>query len=625
MTPTKRAPTSSGPGSCLPKSARLSSSAPRRTSSHWCSLVPLLFLLGFLFPNQSLYAQRPCPTGPISFIFIDNHSIFDTSDPGLDSRFRWAYRAANALHVKTRRSVIERELLFGPGDCYDVYLLEETERLLRGYDFLGQVDVFGIAQPDGSYHVVVDSRDQWSTQVDLRVGFQDGLTMEGFRLREINLLGTGQELGMFYVDHDVTRDYGFAYGTRQFAGTRWDLRSAVGRTRAGTFFTESVSYPFVGEVGHWAALQSFTRDDQFFDYIVPDATRNHWEHVLQPVREKQFDMAVGTRFGDRGNLTVVGGMLTFQQLSYPGDPELAREGDFDDLTPVDSATYAALAPQSESLGSIRVGLVLGQRNVWWVKKRGFDSMRGQQDVPLGADVGIAFARALPALERDNDLLTTFKLYTGVDAGTALFTSRLRMDVRRDFEAPAQASEWEDFYGEGELLAYWKPVATPSHTFFARLSGAGAWNTRTPFQLTLGGDRTLRGYRRERFPGGRRVVLNLEDRIYFGWPLREVFDIGGTVFLDAGRIWPGDVPFGTDSGWRATAGVGLRGSFPAGSRSSFRLDFAAPLDGPLRWRNMRFILSANELLGLRGSDISDTQLVRSRNEGVAGELFRFSNR
>jgi hypothetical protein len=65
-----------------------------------------------------------------------------------------------------------------------------------------------------------------------------------------------------------------------------------------------------------------------------------------------------------------------------------------------------------------------------------------------------------------------------------------------------------------------------------LAGAGAWQTRTPFQLTLGGDRNLRGYRYDRFPGGRRLVLNLEDRIYFGSP-RELFDWGATIFVDAG--------------------------------------------------------------------------------------------
>jgi hypothetical protein len=598
----------------------LASSAPRLSSARKPSF--LLFLLIFLLGASVASAQdRPCPTGPISYIFIDNHSIFDTTEPGINKRFGWAYRLANALHVRTRRSVIERELLFGPGDCFDQYLLDETERLLRGYQFLSQVDLFGVPQPDGSYHVVVDTKDQWSTQLDLRVGFDEGVQLEGFRIRETNVLGRGQELALFWIDHDVTRDYGLAFGTPQLAGTRWDFSGELGRTRAGTLARETIAYPFVGEVSHWAARQSFSRVDQYFDYIMVDSTRDDTQHLLLPVREQVFDVGLGVRLGDRGNLTVLGAMISFEELSYPGAPEVTVGGDFDERVPADSQTVAQLGRQTQQLGSIRFGMLVGQRNVWWVKRRGYDSMRGQQDIPLGAEASFAFARSIPSLERDNDLISSLRLYTGIEYGDALFLGRMRADVRRDFDAIEAAREWKDLYAETELLNYWKPKSLPRHTFFLRASAAGAWNTRTPFQLTLGGDRNLRGYREEKFPGGRRLIFNAEDRIYFGWPWREVLDLGATIFVDAGRMWKGDVPFGGDSGFRTTAGLGLRGSFPAGGRSTFRVDVAAPMNG-FKASNFRLIFSATELLGIAGTGTPDDQLLRSRNEGVTGELFRF---
>jgi hypothetical protein len=590
-----------------------------KTSSLSFSLS-LLFLLLVAAP---LRGQEPCPTGPISFIFIDNHSIFDTSEPGLDRRFGWAFRLANTLHVRTRRRVIERELLFGPGDCFDQYLLEETERLLRGYQFLSQVDLFGVPQPDGSYHVIVDTKDQWSTQVDLRLALDEGLQLEGFRMRETNLLGTGQELGLFYVDRDVTRDYGLSFSTPQLAGTRWDLSGALGRTRAGTLAQQVVAYPFVGEVGHWAARQSFSREDQFFDYIMVDSEDEDSEHLLLPVREKNFDVGLGVRIGGRGNLTVLGAMISYEELTYPGVPQVTVNEDFDDRVDADSATSAQVAGQAQLLGSIRFGALLGQRNIWWVKRRGYDSLRGQQDIPLGAEAGFAFARSIPALERDDDLVANFRLYTGIEYGTALFVARVRADVRRDFDAVHAADEWQDLYADAEMLNYWKPAAAPRHTLLLRAAGTAGWNTRTPFQLTLGGDRNLRGYSEERFPGGRRLVFSAEDRIYFGWPYREVFDFGGTFFVDAGRMWHGDVPFGDDSNWRVTAGAGLRGSFPAGGRSTFRIDIAAPISG-FEVKKFRVILSATELIGIAGSGTPDVQLLRSRKEGVSGELFRFRN-
>ena len=570
-----------------------------------------------------MHAQQSCATGPISFVFIDNHSIFEANDPGIKGRFGFAYRLANKMHRRTKRSFIERELLFGPGDCYDPYLLEETERLLRGYGFLSQVDVFGVPQPDGSYHVVVDTRDQWSTQLDLRLGFEDGVRLEGFRLGDTNLLGTGQEVGFFYRSRDVTRDYGVSFATPQLARTRWDLRTAIGRTRAGTFVAQTIAYPFVGEVSHWAARQTFAREDQFFDYIAIDSVRISTQHVLLPEREKNFDVALGTRFGQRGNLTALGAVLSYRELSYTGAVEKTTGGDFDERVPADSATAAVVSQQMQPLSGIRVGILFGQRYVNWVKKRGFDSMRGQQDVPIGIDATLSVARSLPALERDDDMVGTLQVYSGVDAGNVLLAARARVDVRHNFEAPEAEPEWQDVHGDGELLAYWKPPALARHTLFVRASAVGAWNTRTPFQLTLGGDRNLRGYREERFPGGRRVVINAEDRIYIGWPFREVLDLGGTLFADVGRMLPGDVPFGINSGWRASAGFGLRGSFPAGGRSTFRIDFALPLDqGSVK--NYRILISASELLGLSAQGIHDPQLLRSRSDGVAAELFRNRN-
>ena len=595
--------------------------AARRSGLLFFSILAVL--LSFAAP---LSAQDPlaavvegdsvpeCGNGRISYIFIDNHSIFDTSDPELDDRFDWAYGIANALHVRTRASVIRRELLFGIGDCYQPLLLEETERLLRGYRFLSRVDVFGVHQPDSTVHVIVDTTDEWSTQVDLRLGFEGGIGIEGLNVRETNLLGTGQTLGVFYIQRDVTRDYGVRYETPQFMGTRWDLRSEVGRTRAGTLVRQSIAYPFVGEVSHFAARQGFAREDRFFDYIA--SPQGGGTRVLIPVRAKSFDVGVVRRFGDPGRLTVIGGALGYQGLLYPGFAEVSSGDDFGERQTADSTYANAVRQQMEEVNNIRVFLLLGQRHIYWVRRRGFDSLRGVQDVPLGSEIEIALGRTLSALQRrDDDLFATFTLNTGFEIGNVLTAIRLRGDARRDFEAPADESEWQDVLTEGELLTYWQPGSR--HTLLFRGAAAGGWHTRTPFQLTLGGERGVRGYDRVDFPGGRRLLMTVEDRIYFGWPLPDVLDIGGTLFFDAGYIWPGDVPFGTQSGIRTAAGFGLRGSLPAGGRTTYRLDVAFPLRGP--GHSPRFLFSIGEVLGL--SDMfGDSQVERSRAGAVTGSLY-----
>src|SRR5690606_38584565 len=106
---------------------------------------------------------------------------------------------------------------------------------------------------------------------------------------EFNVLGTGREVEFFLLERDANREYGVGYATPQLLGTRWDLDFSFGRTRAGSFARQSLAYPFVGEVGRWAARQGFRRDDRFFDYVIDGDDE---EHVLLPTRDKGFDVAV---------------------------------------------------------------------------------------------------------------------------------------------------------------------------------------------------------------------------------------------------------------------------------------------------------------------------------------------
>mgnify|MGYP006196986613 CR=1 FL=1 len=280
-----------------------------------------------------------CPAGRVEHIFIDNHSIFDTSDPELDPRFRWAYSAANRLHVRTKERVIAHELLFRVGDCYEPILLEESERLLRAYPFISRADVYGIQQPGGGYHVVVDTEDEWSTQVEVRADLSGGFELEGLDLREQNLAGLGRELGVFYRSEQAIRTYGARYLTPQLLGTRWDMSTAVGKTRSGTLVEQQISYPFLGELGGWGFRQLLSHQDRHFDYILPGADPACPDdgpdcRVLVPIQDRAFHVASLWRAGRRGNLTVFGGGLSFQELRYKGEGiTLVEGGRYDDRTP----------------------------------------------------------------------------------------------------------------------------------------------------------------------------------------------------------------------------------------------------------------------------------------------------
>lgn len=582
-------------------------------------LYPLVLCL--ITPAMARTEPHPgsplrCPTGSIASIAIDNHSIFDTSDPELSGHLRLAYRLANSLHARTRASVIRRDLLFRVGDCFDPTLIAESERLLRDNQFLASATISHSQRADGDYDLTVTTRDEWSTRIDIRASLGDGPLFKGASIRESNFLGTGQTVELFYIDYKANRDYGVGYHNHQLGGSHWHLGGTFGRTRNGPMILQSLALPFREESGRWAAREEFRQLDRNFDYLVDDAGAER--HLLLPTRLRAFDLAVIRRLGPPGGQQLtVGAALGYTRIYFPGGHESLRlvEGDdFDDAAPADPTLLESIRPQTTELHTVRSMILLGQRRIRWVKRIGFDTLRGEQDIRLGTETSVAIGRSLLTPSGPHHIFTALDLYAGTGSENLLLVGRVRGDAQRALQGGEIG--WYDIFGEAEALAYWKPAPDGRHTFVLRATATGGWETTTPFQLILGGDLGVRGYPDHRFPGGRRVVFSLEDRLVLDGPLRNVTDLGLTAFIDLGRIWPGDAPFGTDSGWRASAGIGLRNAFPTGGRRTYRIDLAMPIRPHTTWKDLRLILSVGELIGVTPSvrrlRIEELQRFTSRN-------------
>jgi hypothetical protein len=118
--------------------------------------------------------------------------------------------------------------------------------------------------------------------------------------------------------------------------------------------------------------------------------------------------------------------------------------------------------------------------------------------------------------------------------------------------------------------------------------SGAWSMTLPLQLALSDRRGgVRGYRGSDEAGARRAVLRFEERLSLGG-VGGIAGLGIAGFGDLGKLWAGDVPFGTTTAVRPGLGLGILASVPRGSQRVFRLDLAVPLvrDGPTRSWSLR---------------------------------------
>lgn len=133
------------------------------------------------------------PSAIIQRIELNREAVFDSTE----ARRHWLARVANSLHVLTRRSTIEHEMLLRPGSRYDTVLAVETAQNLRNMGIFSRVRVDSVRAADGLV-ARVTTRDAWSTTADLRFrGSGEQLDYQ-VTLDDENLLGTGTRIGARY-------------------------------------------------------------------------------------------------------------------------------------------------------------------------------------------------------------------------------------------------------------------------------------------------------------------------------------------------------------------------------------------------------------------------------------------
>lgn len=512
-----------------------------------------------------------CATGRITSVEIRSLSIFEPQ--GTSFRLlSWAYRAANALHVNTQESFVERELLFEEGDCLDPFLLSESERLLSQYGFLAYARV--TSRPDGSGgHVVsVETRDEWSTKVDLGVTYDEGTNVEKLQVTEENFLGHGVFGEFTYLERRESRTHAFGVSTPRFFG-RADAGTAFGRTRSGPFFNQHVRYPFVGEAGRTAVREGYSRGTDFFAYST--GGQEEYTRVLVPVFREQIELSAARRFGDPGASIIFGGGITRDVIRYDDPAEVTLGDSYEERVFLAGSPPQAMARQWRPSAATRLGVHLGTRRFRYEEYMGLDGVRDRQTVGLGLFAGVSLAQGLPMLapsgvDRLTDLVTRAHASFTAPLGSSLLHGGATVEARRD------GGHWRDVLASTDLVFYGRTALLPGQTWFARASFGGGWNTSIPYQLSLGGREAVRSLPEDVLPGGRMLLFVVEDRIAFGWPGPNAADLGVTLFGEAGRVFPGDVPYGVDSGWQGSAGIGLRLGLPAGTRNIWRADVVFPV-------------------------------------------------
>lgn len=540
-----------------------------------------------------------CQQGAVSTIEVRNGSVFDPAATSSRS-LRWAFGLANALHMRTRESFILDELLVAPGDCASPVLLRESERLLEAYPTLRDVRVE--ARPDGArgQRLVVTTWDEWSTHVDVRPTWDSGANIEKAQVTERNLLGRAMFAQYTYRRRREISEQSLGLSTPRFLG-RANLGVTIGRRRAGDFYYQALSYPFVGEVGRTSLWQHHERGEQFFSWATAGATEA--SHVLVGVTTERTELSAARQFGVPGELTITGLALVRERVAFDERAGLTRNDNFDEREEVELPD--PVRAQLEPIASLRLEARVGWRR--FAEYRRFDrldNMGPSAPIPLGWFASLSLGRSLPGWAPGPREQAGGTFVRSHAALTRPLGSGGLLHVTGTIEARRTAGRWRDVLGQSDAVLY-----APLHraqTLFLRGATAFGQQMSRPFQLSLGGREGVRSLPDDALPGGRMVRFTLEDRIHPEFTSFGALDVGATLFADVGRMWAAEVPFGVDSGWQVGVGAGLRLAAPSGSRNVTRFDLVLPVGASEGGPMLRITAEMNTM----GSGFGTPRLLRS---------------
>ncbi len=258
------------------------------------------FVIVIFFSNLSIAFSVEKNKKQINGKFIReiHYDIRDVFSPTVSENSpkspRWYGDVVNFLHTKTKSWVIRDKLLFSRGDSLDIFLLRESERLLRATGLF--VDAL----------IIVILLENNSNQVDIQIITQDRWTMilpisynpekkSGFAsLKEQNIFGFGHQTEArvdFYNDPDDDPSYSFNYHAQNIAGSYVD--GSVNYTSSREARSEELKFErkFFSTATKWIGGFNYLRLEEKDEFFADNVT------TIIPLKWREQNYWIGRAFG----------------------------------------------------------------------------------------------------------------------------------------------------------------------------------------------------------------------------------------------------------------------------------------------------------------------------------------
>lgn len=485
-------------------------------------------------------------------IYINTLPIFDPANAQENFAL---YRWANSVHRYTRPAVIERLLLFSTGEQVDDHLLDESERLLRQENYIADSAIRVVRDCLDEVDLEVVTHEVWTLTPEISVKSSGGDTSTSLGFRDANFLGSGKSIGLGVKQEPDRNKLQFHYNDRYFQGKRLNLSVRVEKNSDGYYRSFDVRLPFyaLDTRRSWGvgATESLLTQSRYVDAVKVSALQVQ-------------DQAVSTYFG------MSKGLIDGQVARYLFGLQLEKQHYAtlpDEIAPVRVPDDLNLAYPFVEYQQVQDDYKIGFN---------INQMKRSEDIHLGRDLR---ARLGYSPNGRQVILQGVWADTWLSRDKMLLQSNLSWRGRWDINRQAIAD------GELNLALKFHRGQTDNRSLVMAMEISMLKNPLDQYELTLGGDKGLRGYRSNYLSGDSLILLTMEERVFTQYEPFGLFNLGFAAFADVGRAWFRDVDV-DKYGWKADVGVGLR-LLPSKSDKGqvIHLDVAFPVNDRNSGRSM----------------------------------------
>lgn len=468
----------------------------------------------------------------VGAIVYRRRGVFDPPPPGtLGAVFHFT----DHLHVRTRETTVQSQLLIRPGDRWSVARAEESERKLRALDIFDLVKIDARREADSAV-VSVRTRDAWTTSPEFQLQRGGGRTYGSVELSERNLLGLAKFISIAYREAPEGISRALEVSDPAIADTRVRAMFFASNGTSGTFNTAGAELPFYAEDTRYATGAWVLRAD--------NTVRLYSDGVQAaefPRDNRRIEAFAG--LGRRHDGTIrrlTASWLTQDRRFGPSvlTPEAPPEFD----------------GSFEFLHLRRLAL---EARLWhpnFVERTRVDGLVGVEDFDLGGLFALSGGFSLEALGgSDNEGYAALRFGLGTDRARWGFGWVQAQGSTRILAGPVESI--------GQVEGRWINQAIPHHTLVLAAFGAGGYKTARDFQLVVGGLNGLRAHGVHALSGDQMWRFNAESRWLVGPDLLQVLSLGAAGFWDAARTRG---PGSGDPPWQHDVGLGIRLSLPGSS-------------------------------------------------------------